>query len=100
MSVSLKLFYRRGKDIDWGFVDSISNQGVDVECLCVDDHREQYDHDDLSLAPSVQFGYLASCFCDEPDYDDQTWPKLHHGYKNLIASGKEEILALDLSKFK
>jgi hypothetical protein len=82
------------------FVKKISDQGVVVECLCVDDHREQYDHDDLSLSPTEQYGLGASCFCDEPDYTNQKWPKLHHGYKNLVASGKEEILALDLSKFK
>jgi len=98
--VSLKLFYRRGKDVDWEFVESISNQGVDVECLCVDDHKEEYDHDDLSLSPTNQYGEFASCFCDEPNYEDQKWPKLHYGYKKLIASGKEEILALDLSEFK
>lgn len=98
--MSLKLFYRRGNDIDWEFVKSISTQGVNVECLCVDDHREQYDHNDLLLTPTEQHGEFASCFCDEPDYEDQKWPKLHYGYKELIASGKEEILKLDLSKFK
>jgi hypothetical protein len=95
-----KLFYRRGGDVNFDLVEFIRSNGVQAECLCVDDHREQYDHDDPSLSPTQTHGSGASCFCDEPDYTDPKWPKLHYGFKNFVASGEEDIRKVDFSKYK
>ena len=90
----LQLFYRRPTDKNSEVENHITLAGRHFEDFFVDDHREEYDHEDDSLHPKHHGG---SCFCDLPDYTDPNWPKLYNNYE-FIASGPEAILALDINQ--
>lgn len=72
----------------------ITEQGYEVEALFMEEHRQQYDHNDDSLHPKHRGG---SCFCDLPDYSDPVWPKLYNSYK-FVTAGSDAIRALEFSK--
>ena len=90
----LQLFYRKLEDQDKELESVITDRGLAVEVFHIDDHREDYDHEDPNLSPENHGG---SCFCDLPDYSDPVWPKLYNDYA-YIASGVEAIKLVDFSK--
>ena len=92
--MQLQLFYLNSSGQDTTLESYIRNQGYEVESLFMEEHRQQYDHDDDSLNPKHHGG---SCFCDLPDYSDPVWPKLYDSFR-YVTAGRESIQSLDFSK--
>lgn len=95
--MKLRLFYQRSSDQNVELETSaITDKGYKFEAYHIDDHREEYDHDDDALHPRHHGG---RCFCDEPDPNDPVWPKLFNNSTHL-ASGWDKIQQIDLSTLK
>lgn len=94
--MQLQLFYLNSTGQDLTLEAFIRDQGCAVDGLFMEEHRQQYDHNDDSSHPKHHGG---SCFCDLPDYSDPVWPKLYNSYE-YVTAGSDAIRALDFSKLK
>jgi hypothetical protein len=85
----LQLFYQQTEQRNAEVELHITDAGRRYEHFFVDEHRDEYDHENVD--PNWN-----GCFCNLPDPTDTNWPKLFDNYK-FLASGAEAILALDIS---
>ena len=86
----LQLFYKESTDRNTLIENHISSAGRTFEHFFVDEHRDEYDHANVDPRRN-------GCFCNLPDPADPKWPKLFNNYR-FIASGQEEILALEIQE--
>ena len=83
-----QLFYKNQTQQDIAVENFLNSSGESWNPFYIEEHVAQYDHDHT---PAMD------CYCRTPDYDDDRWPKLYNS-NHLIATGPEEIIAVDFTK--
>ena len=93
----IKLFYKNSDQINQDtsihvFLENLLGQTV--ETFPIEDHRKDYDHNNIPDYFPNGMPMSSGCWCDIPDLTNPTWPKLHVGKNNICVASGQDILNL------